>query len=71
VRGKPSAGDNLPFEYMPLGVKFQKTQAHQMPRPEFLQTPSQPKPDRTTLFTINKCFTPGEGWFLFYVFFSF
>ena len=50
---------------MPLGVKFQKTQAHQMPRPEFLQTPTQPKPERTTLFTVIKCFTPGGAGFSF------
>lgn len=65
VRGKPSVGNNLPFEYMPLGVKFQKTQAHQMPRPEFLQTPTQPKPERTTLFTVIKCFNPGGAGFSF------
>ena len=53
------------LEYMPLGVKFQKTQAHQMPRPEFLQTPTQPKPERTTLFTVIKCFTPGGAGFSF------
>ena len=56
---------HLPFEYRPLGVKFQKTQAHQMPRPEFLQTPTQPKPERTTLFTVIKCFTPGGAGFSF------
>lgn len=37
------------FEYMPLGFKFHKTLAYQMPMPEFLQTPSHHKPDKDNI----------------------